>query len=72
MLLRLKLITTGWAPEQREALEQEDGWEVAREWDDELRAVCTRFQLAHGRRGERASGFPDAEMWHTLWAGSAR
>ncbi|WP_414167547.1 hypothetical protein ACMATS_08715 [Streptoverticillium reticulum] len=68
LLLRLKLITTGWAPEQRKSLEQYAGWEAARQWDDALRAACTRFQLGQGRRGDRADGYPDAETWRTLWA----
>ncbi len=70
LLLRLKLITTGWAtPEQREALDGHGGWEDARQWDDALRTACTRFQLSQGRRGGRADGYPDAETWQALWAG---
>ncbi|MEW2581048.1 hypothetical protein [Streptomyces syringium] len=67
LLLRLKLITTGWAPEQRAALEQYDGWEKARVWDDTLRTAFTRFQLSLGWRGANAHGYPDAQTWHMLW-----
>ncbi|MGW1075935.1 hypothetical protein [Streptomyces sp. NPDC002537] len=69
LLLRLKLITAGWAPEQREALEHYNGWEEGRYWDESLREACTRFQLAQGLRGMGANGYPDADTWQMLWNG---
>lgn len=67
LLLRLRLTTKGWAEEQRESLARDKGLHSARAWDDGLRAACTRFQLAHGRRGELADGYPDDETWRLLW-----
>ncbi len=67
LLLRLRLIHIGWAQDQRELLEQGMRLQAACTWDDRLRGACTRFQLAHGRRGRRASGIPDEETWLLLW-----
>ncbi|MFE6692265.1 hypothetical protein ACFVFQ_38230 [Streptomyces sp. NPDC057743] len=67
-MLRLRLIITGWAQDQRAALEAGEGLHAGRQWDERLRAACTRFQLAQGWRGAEANGYPTDATWRLLWA----
>ncbi|WP_172388123.1 hypothetical protein [Streptomyces sp. MNP-20] len=68
LLLRLRLITRGYAEDQRPALQHDPGLREASAWDDRLRTACTRFQLAQGWRGAAADGFPTAQTWRLLWS----
>lgn len=67
LLLRLRIISRGYAEEQRAHLETDEGLVRSQAWDEQLRAACTRFQLAMGWRGTRASGYPCEETWRKLW-----
>ncbi len=73
LLLRLRLIIGGWAEEsQRLMLQWDPGLKAASTWDDAVRQAYTRFQLAQGRRGTAADGYPTKEAWPLLWSASAR
>ncbi|MFD9631068.1 peptidoglycan-binding protein [Streptomyces violascens] len=72
LMLRLRLISQGWAEGQRLALEEDHDLESARIWDDTLRTSCTQFQVAHGYRGAQADGYPSEGMWNLLWKASSR
>ncbi|MFE6692335.1 peptidoglycan-binding protein [Streptomyces sp. NPDC057743] len=67
LMLRLRLIVTGWAQDQHAALEADEGLRAALQWDEPLRVACARFQLAQGCRGAAASGYPTDETWRMLW-----
>lgn len=68
LMLRLRLISAGWAEDQRAVLGLDPDLRVFRAWDDELRAACERFQLAQGWCGTAAEGFPTEETWRRLWS----
>ncbi|GAU71274.1 membrane protein CrgA [Streptomyces sp. NBRC 110611] len=67
LMLRLRLISEGWADDQRAALRSDPGLWAARAWDEDLRLACARFQLAQGCRGASADGYPDQLTWDLLW-----
>ncbi|RLU80127.1 hypothetical protein CTZ27_35325 [Streptomyces griseocarneus] len=71
-LLRLRLVCHGYADDQRASLNHDTTLRAARTWNDDLRAACTRFQLAHGLRGADADGYPREDTWKKLWAQPAR
>ncbi|MFF4410648.1 peptidoglycan-binding protein [Streptomyces sp. NPDC001404] len=67
LLLRLRLIRHGYADDQRAFLNRDTTLRAARSWSEELRAACTRFQIAHGLRGADADGYPTEDTWKRLW-----
>ncbi|MEU7183685.1 MULTISPECIES: peptidoglycan-binding protein [Streptomyces] len=68
LMLRLRLIVTGWAADQRTVLLSDPTLRAASTWDEDLRQACARFQIAQGWHGTAASGYPDEETWRRLWS----